>query len=746
MKKSGKIFRKILDFIKKILIDETPIDLPAFSERADGDYGKQGLLTTSREEFQGILQILEGNLPDDIFGAFYVSLPVGSVNSGGLPFVSKNPDGSQNPEHGSPIMNGDGMVILVDLDNEPAPLVKTKLMKTPCFYADKATKWGTRHHGLMGFHNMGITRMSMVFGARNELNTATIPVKFKGQNNSSLLATYDVGRPFMIDPKSLELITPVGKCSEWMNAQPAMVPWPFGIAQTSAHPVFDPLTQELFTVNYSRDKSSFTHMEQTIHQLRTNRAEFKDSLEALAKKLVDHHDHLHIKAKVHEFFKKLHVHKHNSGAAKEQKVKGEVFMYLFKWDGNGPIQKWDIEDQYGEKLIIEECMHQMGITEDFIILTDCSFKFAMDLLFDNPFPESKLIERLIRRLATVRMEPFTHTYIIRRSDINDGAEKVIAYKLKKPIPLETIHYSCDFANPGGIITLYGVHNAATCIAEWVRTFDRRATDGKPVDPNYYSLFAVGSMDISRLGKWKINTNTWDLEEDKSVKFENPGNYNEENLGPNTWAIVLYTYRDMISSERVVPTIKQLWYVSDGTDNNLLTEFVYNLYEEYPHRKLSLEIIKEVTKKELPFGVTRINLETMQPEDYYQCAPKTYIRGVQFIPRKTPNPNIPEEMDGYLFAPVEVGAQSEGSWSYSSQFWIFDAQDIAKGPICKLGHEKLVFGFTLHTSWLPQAATSEQQYIISIKEDYEEVIGNIPMKADREFLKDFFNEHIYRHFS
>lgn len=69
-------------------------------------------------------------------------------------------------------MNGDGFLIQVDIANSSDPRVKTKLMKTPCFYADEATKAGTKHHGLMGFHNMGITRMSMVLGGRNQLNTA----------------------------------------------------------------------------------------------------------------------------------------------------------------------------------------------------------------------------------------------------------------------------------------------------------------------------------------------------------------------------------------------------------------------------------------------------------------------------------------------------------------------------------------------------------------------------------------------
>lgn len=706
---------------------------------------KEPLLKTSREEYEGFLQVKEGTLPTDIHGAFLVSLPVGSVNSGGLPFPSHLPDGKHNPEFGSPIMNGDGMIIQIDLNQSPLPKIKTKLMKPPCFFADEATKAGTEHHGLMGFHNMGITRLSMVFGARNELNTAVQPVKFKNQKQGSLMATYDVGRPYLLDPKSLELITPVGKASEWMTAEPPMVPWPFGIVQTSAHPVFDPISQELFTVNYSRDKGSFTHMEQTLHHLRHNKEEFKTKLESLANELVDHQEDHHVLGKVKDFFKNLNHHVKGK-AHDPDEPKGDVFMYLLSWDGEGPLTKWDLQDQSGDKLAIYECMHQLGITEDFLILTDCSFKFALDLLFDNPFPESKVIERLIRRLGTVKMEPFTTVYIVKRKDLIPGKEIVTAFRLDQPIPLETIHYSCDFANPEGIITLYGVHNAATCIAEWVRTFDKRALDKKPVNPDYYSLFAVGSMDISRLGKWKFDTKTMSLMTSESQVYEDPGKYKEENLGPNTWTIVLYTFRDILSAENVVPQIKQLWYISDGTDKNLLTDFVYNLYQDYPHRKLSLDVIREVTERELPFSITRVNLMTMQPEDYYQFAKRTYLRGIHFIPKKTPTPGVPDELDGYLFCPAQVGQQNtDGSWNFSSEFWVFDATQISKGPVCKLKNDHVKFAFTLHTAWIPQAESSDQIYRITAREDYDEVLNSIKIGADKKFLTEFFETHIYPHF-
>jgi carotenoid cleavage dioxygenase-like enzyme len=705
---------------------------------------KEPLLKTSREEFEGTLNVIEGTLPKDIHGALHVSFPVGSVNSGGLPFPEKNADGTHNPEYGTPIMNGDGFLIQVDFTNSSVPRVKTKLMKTPCFYADEATKAGTEHHGLMGFHNMGITRMSMVLGGRNQLNTATQPVKFKNQKHGSLLATYDVGRPYILDPKTMELVTPIGRASEWMTAQPPMVPWPFGLIQTSAHPAFDPITKELFTVNYSKNKQSYTHLEQSIHHLKHNRHLFKSKLEALANELSDHPDTDHVKSRLNHFFHNLNDHvdgkKHNP-----DEPKGDVFMNLLLWKGDGPLTNWTLSDQRGSKLAIYECMHQMGLTKDYIILTDCSFKFSMDMLFDNPFPESKVIERLIRRLATVRMEPFTTTYIIKRRELKPGGGVATAYRLDKPIPFETIHYSCNYSNPDGVVTLVGIHNAATCIAEWVRTFDKRALDGKPVDPDYYSLFAVGSMDISRIGKWKFDAENLKLLEDKSSVYEDAGKYDEENLGPNTWAISLYGYRGILSAEEPVSEIKQLWYLTDGTVKNLLTEFIYNLYKDYKHRKISLDLIKKLTEKELPFGMTRLNVETMEPEDYFQFDKNIFPRGVHFVPKKTPTPNVLPDLDGYLVSPIQVGNSTIAPTAYSSEFWIFDAQNISKGPICKLTHPKIKFAFTLHTSWIPEINDSEQEFIIPVKSDYDEVLKNLELGLDRKFLEAFFAKNVYPHF-
>lgn len=742
MKTRKNIFKILRDGIVKVwrILRGLPAEEPFIAE---GPLVK-GLLTTSRKEISGPLQVIEGQLPSDIHGVFYVILPVGSVNSDGLPFPAKHPDGKRNKEYGSPIMNGDGMVIQVDF-NQAVPQVTTKLMKTPCYYADEATKFGTKHHDLMGFWNFGISRMSLALGARDQLNTAVQPIRFKGQEHAALLATYDAGRPYVLDAKTMDIHLPLGKNVQWMNTQPPMVPWPFGVVQTTAHPCFDPKTQELFTVNYSRNKASYQHMEFMLRHMRKDKPRFLQLLEPLAAQLVDHPDIVHVKNKLKSFLDELPI-KLKSDQDVEETSKHEVFMFLFRYTDIGVAERWDVVDQYGEKLVIDECMHQMGITEDFIILTDCAFKFGLDLMFDNPFPESKIIERLIRRLTSTRMDPYTDTYIIRRSELDPQKNQITAYKLKSPIPLETIHYSCDYANPNGVITLYGIHNAATCIAEWVRTFDIRATDGKPVDPEYFSLFAVGSMDVSRLGKWRINTQTWEVDTENSSVFESAGNVDQEQIGPNTWTMVLYTYRGIISADKNVPTIKQLWFVSAGADKNLLTEFVWNLYKDYPHRKLSLEDVKKITEKGVPTCLQRINLETMKVEDFYQFGERVYCRGVHFIPRKVANPAIPEELDGYLFCPVQKGyIDADGNWAFSSEFWVFDAAGIAKGPICKLQHDGVKFAFTLHTTWIPEAISTPLPKPFTIKEDYQEVLASLPKVEGQPLWEEFFEENIYPHF-
>jgi carotenoid cleavage dioxygenase-like enzyme len=701
------------------------------------------LLGTSRNELSGPLHIIEGAVPEGLTGAFYCMYQAGSVNSNGLPFPETHSDKSYNHEYGSPIMNGDGMCVAVFFDAD-GPSVKTSLMKTPCYYADEATRWGAEHHKLMGFRNFGITRMSLMLGSRNFLNTAVVPVQFAYQKSPGLIATYDVGRPFAINPRNLELVTPVGKNKEWLNAQPAKVPWPFGVVQSSAHPMFDPHTSELFTVNYIRESGSHVLHEKTVVHLKEDHKTFKQKLEELASRLLHSNELEHVKDQVAHFFHNLDVELSGKGE-KTNPVSGECEVHLWRWDGENSPQKWLLQDQDGNPLNIKECMHQMGITEHYIILTDCSFKFSIDLLLNNPFPESEKIDRFMRWLLSYPMVPYTTTYLVRRSDLNHSSGTITAYKVDKPIPIETIHYSCNYDDSDGRVTLYGLHNTAVCVAEWLRSYDINYLTGKPLDNEVVSLFAIGSMDLSRMGKWVIDTDKMALLEDESKEFCSAGNLKSDQLGPNTWSLSLYAHRGLTDAREVNDKIKYIWFVSTGTDSRMLSEFIFNLYEKYPNRQLPVEDLVQATKMNLPFCLQRLNTESWAVDQIYQADPLVYLRSVQFIPHEPSRPGIDPQMDGFIMLTVQIGDKdSDGQVTYRTEFWVFDALDIEKGPILKMMHPDVLFCFSLHSTWLPKATHTDWKYRVDIIEDYNEVIDGLP-ELDKIFVKDFFYKHVYPHF-
>jgi hypothetical protein len=328
---------------------------------------------------------------------------------------------------------------------------------------------------------------------------------------------------------------------------------------------------------------------------------------------------------------------------------------------------------------------------------------------------------------------------VKRSELTPGGGTITAYKLQSPIPVETIHYSCDYENPNGQITLYGIHNAAVCVAEWVRTYDIAKITNDDVKNEVISLFAIGSMDLSRLGKWVIDTTTMAIDETQSTEYYAQGNVTDADIGPNTWGIGLYTFRDMISPTKVVPKIKYLWFVTNGLDARLLTNFIFNLYENYQNRIVPTDDIINLTKQGLPFSLIRMNTETMQPEDHYQCLKNIFIRSVHFIPRKTQTEGIPYELDGYIFCTVQAGIPQANPKSYESQYWAFDAANLSRGPICKFKYDGLQFCFTLHSAWLEEALPLNTDYYINVEDDYNSVINNL---IDKEIIQEFFDNYVY----
>ncbi len=93
----------------------------------------ESIMRSTRCELTDLKMKIQGTLPDDLQGHVFIIAPVGSVNSGGLPYPN-----------GDSLLNGDGMIYRLDFDQKGEVGVKTSLVKPPDYYADTATRPGTQ--------------------------------------------------------------------------------------------------------------------------------------------------------------------------------------------------------------------------------------------------------------------------------------------------------------------------------------------------------------------------------------------------------------------------------------------------------------------------------------------------------------------------------------------------------------------------------------------------------------------------
>jgi carotenoid cleavage dioxygenase-like enzyme len=250
------------------------------------------IVRASPRELDVELTLLQGRIPGDMFGHYFMVAPVPS-----------------QPQ--SFVICGDGMVHRLDLA-EGRVALRSRLARTPCFYAERAVA-GTSAE----FTTKGAARISRELGVRNQLNTAFLPLA-----QDRMLLCFDAGRPFEIDPVSLDLVTPVGSNQEWRVAldmpdflRGLFVGSTFPLVKATGHPSHDPFTGETFSINHGGGE-----------------------VEILGVPLL-----------------------------------GAAFTDLVRWNGAGPLERWHLVDERGDAIRIRQSGHQIQVTERYVVVMDCAF-------------------------------------------------------------------------------------------------------------------------------------------------------------------------------------------------------------------------------------------------------------------------------------------------------------------------------------------------------------------------------------
>ncbi|MEL6909258.1 MAG: carotenoid oxygenase family protein [Cyanobacteria bacterium J06643_13] len=779
----------------------------------------QTVVAVSREEFIQPIELTvrdaAGNittLPEALTGHYFMIGPVGSTDSAQ---VDGDPQTVWVSKDGwTALYNGDGLIYRLDFAEGKARL-KTRLVKPPCFFADRATAdpANSDRYGRLKFHNLGITRGSFnQLGIRNQLNTAFVPFKLKDDASERLLVTWDVGRPYEIDPETLETLTPVGQNESWSNLLPAQQPVPFKSIMASAHPVFDYDAEKLYTLNVGKSFSTMLSFKRSVE---VREAENSKAFKSLMGKLFGDRDFrvtqdfnnilvllysvilLALKVAISVFEVLISVFKFFVG--------GHDFVHLVEWDGEQVEigKKWNIVLPYNRPLRIGQTVHQMGITQDYIVFAETSFKFSLENAI--PFQRSSLLSSFvifITDFLNYPQFPSTNLYIVSKADLArestslltritnlfDRTEfkhlpKVVARKVE--IQPEFSHYLLDYDNDQDQIVLHASHLAAADIAEYIHIYDRSAYGDRDTDelgdiyndPELtYRLQklagnVVGPLDISRLGRLVIDAKQGKVIEqrlfpDETNRWEINQQLADHNLDPRnqidpkyllTWSTAFYIYPDHRPTRRLTDIFWNSW----GAWPDTLTTRAIEAYQDYPGRLVDLQKVIDLTYEGIPSSICHLKITSdpgqgtqieLNEDNFYQFDKRCLGTSSQFIPR----PGSEDQTDGYIVCAVLTGdrflaqpteADNDPDWSQNSEIWVFDAQALNQGPLYKLSHPKLNIGFSFHTTWMSEVKSPERRLAYDVRQDHEELVEELIkcQPAIEDPVRQLFEEEIYPHF-
>lgn len=741
----------------------------------------------------------EVDLPEDLHGHVFVIAAAGSVEHNN--FNQKK--GYILPAKGglTSLFNGDGILYRIDFHEtkyvskdikdgidvqkrKGAAFLASRILKTPDYYLDKSIhkringKTNSRAWKNLSFRSFGIARFSVPLGPRNQVNTALLRMRFQAQER--LLATWDNGRPFEVNPCTLKLVGPVGMMDQWKPLVKPFRTQPLQPIMTSAHPVFDEETGEMYTVNATKKLLSLIR----IHKLlRNGTKQLFKLITTIPPRRLDNspagaeNSRRNYLLSWPRRFISLLIHSLTLLIATIflplldffiRKIiridKGDDKLYLIKWKGEfsrGSTQVYEIKLPFGKT--IHQTVHQIGITRDYIVICDTAFKIIPEHFIPD-FASLSVHDWLdeIRHFLTYPQKSETDFYLIKREDISRLDEDISSNHILKAthfkIPREIAHFETDFNNPPNQVVIYAANLCATDPAEYIRKYDESVYDSsrgakKSDDILYYFLGKFSGVIINYIRK-KLNLKIYKGNEQKFRLNQSAGNVcaptdlnffgchvidattgkairkwddsviSDEN---RAWSLAFPAYN--IGSKK----LDNIYWGAWGLWKDMLTADIYDMYNDYKYRKICIEKVKDsFANKGIPSSISKINVIRDQSiprieldEDSYSFPEGYFGTSPTFVPRQNPR----SESDGYLvFTVIHSNSYVSGfsidnherGWSKNSEIWILDTRNLALGPAYRLSHKLLNFGLTIHTTYLEELGyPSKSNY--DIKDDYSNVL-------------------------
>lgn len=389
------------------------------------------------------------------------------------------------------------------------------------------------------------------------------------------------------------------------------------------------------------------------------------------------------------------------------------FTQLCRWTEEDPrLRHWNIIDSVSGADVAVQTLHALALTKRYVVLLDSDFPVdiaeAMTALVKPwlPIPAS-----LVEKLTAPETSAVATLWVVDKADLEDtdatlSPDAPPSVKARRfTIGAGGLHFAVDHDDHDGKrIRLVASHTPSEDLTHVLRAGEPLALGGTVPD------YLDGMLTPVPIIRGQIGVHELDLET----------GYVESRMHASdvfTWGVAVFTHAGVLPGEldllRPMPAnggraaLRDLWFNAGGFTPDLLPMELYNLYK---NRAGPLESLPQGI---IPASLFRFDTVTGEFDGF--AFPKGwYGFGPTFVP--SAKPGVARE-DGYvLITMVSDPTEKLPEGSSGDELWIFEAQNIARGPICRLGHPTLEFGMTLHSLWTAKLRPAPTNNRVSVRDD------------------------------
>lgn len=372
------------------------------------------------------------------------------------------------------------------------------------------------------------------------------------------------------------------------------------------------------------------------------------------------------------------------------------FCHLVRWREAGALEHFALIDPNGDPVVIEQCVHQLAVTRNHVVLQDSAFvvelgQMAIDAA-DLLLPGMPVSEMFGEHDMNAQ-RPTTVLWLVPRAALQQsggGAEyptPVPAVRVE--IPGESVHFFAQYEDSQAL-SLIVPHTPTLDVSEWVRQGERM------VDGSHASHEIAGMQVPCALRQGTIAVHTIDPRTGLPLDAR-------RTQGEETWGLALGAHAPVDDDH----PIDVVFFNTSGFAPELVPQRVLKAYADRVDLAMT-PVADGRPPRLLDFEVATGRLVS------YECPRGWSLLSPCFVPRGGGGPR-----DGYVVclahAADSVPRERETS---GEEVWVFDAADITRGPLCRLGHEELDFAFTVHSAWVPELRPSRRDYAVSVADDLD----------------------------